>query len=104
MKEMFSVMSTRLLSVLLIQFVPTKDKYTNLLSLQFGTNQIHLSKTLKFTRNKLFSGGIRISQRRGRQTPRWVRQPIIWSKFSQERMKMKEFVPRGGGTQPWRPP
>ena len=36
------------------------------------------------------SGGV------GNQAQRWGRQPIVWTKFPQHYMKMKEIGPRGG--------
>ena len=53
------------------------------------------------------SGGSRISQRRGRQPPRWRHQPIIWSKFSQKLHENERIWIQGGGgwgALPWRPP
>ena len=49
------------------------------------------------------SGGSRISQRRGRQPPRWGCQYNIWSNIPENCMKMKEFGPREGGRVPGAP-
>ena len=40
----------------------------------------------------------------GALTPEGGRQPIIWSIFPENCMKMKKFWARGGGTRPSRPP
>ena len=43
------------------------------------------------------SGGSRISQRRGRQPPRWRRQPIIWSQFSPKLHENERIWTQRGG-------
>ena len=52
------------------------------------------------------SGGSRISPRRGRQLPGGGgRQHMILPYFPKNCMKLKEFVPPGGGgARPWHPP
>ena len=50
-----------------------------------------------------YSGGSKIFQRRGRQSPRWEPNLLFGQKFPKNCMKMKEFGPRGGGVRPWRP-
>ena len=47
-----------------------------------------------------YSGGSRISLRRGRQLPRGGRQHTILPNFPKNCMKLKEFGPPGGGARP----
>ena len=57
---------------------------------------INFERKVSFGSSFVFSGGSRISPRRGRQLPRGGRQHTIFPYFPKNCMKLKEFGPPGG--------